>query len=172
MTRAHLHNKACEMWPKQKPVMAPNNTDHCQIKGRLHSTRTLYIATTQGGQLMGEAVGRSLGHVHQAWGVTSFSSCPNHNKTVSHRCWHRIRMHLPGSPGHPRHGHYSHAAFQIVILHGQGEFTSRNCQIAHPDCDKPILYYRIPNHSVYLPACSRRRFSCWQPWMFLQMQSQ
>lgn len=49
MTRAHMHNKAREMWPTQKPVMAQNNADHCQIKGRLHSTRTLCIATTQGG---------------------------------------------------------------------------------------------------------------------------
>lgn len=49
MTHAHLHDKACEMWPTQKPVMVQNNTDHCQLKGRLHSTRTLCIATTREG---------------------------------------------------------------------------------------------------------------------------
>lgn len=66
MTRAHMHNKAGEMWPTHKPVMLQNNADYCQIKARLHSTRTLCIATTWGGG--GAAVGRSLGHVHEVWG--------------------------------------------------------------------------------------------------------
>lgn len=123
----------------------------------------------------GAAALSSSGEEPGAWtrglGVTSFSSCPNQNETVSHLSWHRIRMHLTGSAGHPRHGQYSHAAFQRVILYGQGEFISWDCQVVHPDCDKPFLF-KIPNNSVYLAACSRGTFLCWQPWMFLQMQSQ
>lgn len=136
MTRAHMHNKAGEMWPTQKPVMEQNKTGYCQLKGRLHSTRTLCTATTQEGGRRGEEPGARP----RGLGVTSFSSCPKQKETVSHLCWHRIRMHPAGSPGHPRHGHYSHAAFQRVILHGQGEFISWNCQIVHPDCNEAILY--------------------------------
>lgn len=125
MTHAHLHDKACEMWPTQKPVMVQNNTDHCQLKGRLHSTRTLCIATTrEGGEADLCSSGEEPGARTWGLGVTSCSSCPHQNETLSHLCWHRIRMHLAGPPGHPRHGHYSHAAFQKVILHGQGEFIS------------------------------------------------
>lgn len=144
MTRAHMHNKACEMWPKQKPVMVQNNTDYCQIKGRLHSTRTLCIATTQGAQPIWAAAGRGLEEV-RGWPPSTAAltrtrrfhiSVGTGSEWISQGRWDTLNM-----------ASFSHAAFQIVILHGQGEFFSRTCQIVCPDWNKPILP-KISNNNV------------------------
>lgn len=166
IARAHKHNKACEMRPTRKPAMARNKTDYCQLKGRLHSTRPLHGHHTgvggEGGRPSEQAWGGAGGSYTGVWLTTSFSSCPDQKETLSHPRWQRTRMRLAGWPGHPRHGRYSHAALQRGILHGQGEFVSRNCQTVCPVRGEAILYASLKS-SVYLRACSRRTFLCWQP---------
>lgn len=111
MTCAHAHKKACEAAPHHKAATAQDNTDYCQLNGRLHSTGPL----SGGGQAMRAAAGEEPGAWPPAPGWPPPASCPNQSETRPRLRWHRIRM-------RPTWGQYSHAAVQGVISHGQGEF--------------------------------------------------
>lgn len=129
--------------------------------GRLHSTRTLCVASTQGvGGWEGSQLEKIWGGASDMYtrsGVTSFNSCPNpERETISLLHWHRIRLDPTRSFSHPQQGH----AFPCCLP--TSNFTSPK-RINHPwltKCSppppphyiKPILHDMSDNRT-YL--CTR-----------------
>lgn len=84
---------------KQWRLLLDNRVDFIQ---RGFSVLGSWRVGVEGGQPIGESIGRSFRHVCEVWsGVTSFNSCPNPElETISLLLWHRIRLDLTRSCSH------------------------------------------------------------------------
>lgn len=77
MTHAHMHYKACEMYPILKPAMAQNNADYCQINSQTSFNENSPCCLHTGEPSQSDQWWGGAWDMHTRSWVTCFNSCPN-----------------------------------------------------------------------------------------------